>query len=120
MKMLIVCCEDVTEETVKKCVAKFYISPKVYNNVQNELDDMFIELRGTMEKLKCLGIDEIPEELNPEELANFNDTFAATEPILSDGSILAMVHEVDQPDEVEVESLSKSVITAWKSLLMEL
>ena len=73
-----------------------------------------------MEKLKCLGIDEIPEELNPEELANFNDTFAATEPILSDGSTLTMVHEVDQPDEVEVEILSKSVITAWKSLLMEL
>ena len=78
--MLIVCWEDVTEETVKKCFAKFCISPKVHNNAQNELDDMFIELRGTMEKLKCLGIDEIPEELNLEELANFNDTFAAAEP----------------------------------------
>ena len=41
-----------------------------------------------MEKLKSLDVDEIPEDLTPEELANFDDTVAATEPILSDKSIL--------------------------------
>ena len=41
-----------------------------------------------MEKLKSLGVDEIPEDIIPEEFANFNDTIAATEPILSDESIL--------------------------------
>ena len=41
-----------------------------------------------MEKLKSLGVDEIPEDLTPEELANFDDTVAAMEPILSDESIL--------------------------------
>ena len=41
-----------------------------------------------MEKLKSLGVDEIPEDLTLEELANFDYTVAATEPILSDESIL--------------------------------
>ena len=41
-----------------------------------------------MEKLNFLGVDEIAEELTPEEFANFYDTVAATEPILSDESIL--------------------------------
>ena len=41
-----------------------------------------------MEKLKSLGDDEIPEGLTPEEFANVDDIIAATEPILSDESIL--------------------------------
>ena len=41
-----------------------------------------------MGKLKSLSVDEIPEELTPEEFANSDDTVAATEPILSDESIL--------------------------------
>ena len=54
-----------------------------------------------MEKLKSLGVDEIPEELTPEEFANFDDIVAATEPILSDKSIFAMLHEVEELVEVK-------------------
>ena len=41
-----------------------------------------------MERLKSLGVDQTHEELT---LENFDDTVAATEPILFDESILAMV-----------------------------
>ena len=41
-----------------------------------------------MGKLKFLGVDEIPEEHTPEKFANSDDTVAATEPILSDESIM--------------------------------
>ena len=60
-----------------------------------------IELRNNIEKLKSLGVDEIPEELPPEEVANFYDTVATTEPILSDELILAIVREVEKTVEVE-------------------
>ena len=69
MILLTVCKEDVREETVKKCFAKSRISPKDQGNAQNGLDDPFIELRSNIEKLKCLGVDKIPEELTPEEYA---------------------------------------------------
>ena len=41
-----------------------------------------------MEKIKSFGVDEIPEDLTPEEFAYVDDTVTATEPILSDESIL--------------------------------
>ena len=101
MEMVTLCWEDLTEETVKKCFIKFRISSKDQANTHNNLDDPFIELRSNMEKLKSLGVNAIPEELTPEEFENFNDTVVATELTLSDQSILAMVHEVEKPDEVE-------------------
>ena len=61
----------------------------------------FIELRNDLEKLKSLGVDEYPEEVLPEEFASFDDTVAATEPVLSDESILAMVREIEEPIEVQ-------------------
>ena len=101
MKILTVCWEDVTEERVKKCYTKSSISPKDQANAQNDLDDPYTELRYNMGKLKSLGIDEIPEELTREKFPNFDDTVAATEPILSDELVLAMVREVEEPVEVE-------------------
>ena len=101
MKILTVCWEDVTEERVKKCYTKSSISPKDQANAQNYLDDPYTELRYNMGKLKSLGIDEIPEELTREKFPNFDDTVAATEPILSDELVLAMVREVEEPVEVE-------------------
>ena len=100
-KILIVCWGDVTEERVKKCFAKSRISPKQQANAQNYLDGIWKELSRNMEKLKSLGADEIPEELTQEEFANFDDTVAAREPILSDESILAIVLEVEEPVEME-------------------
>ena len=91
MEMVTLCWEDLTEETVKKCFIKFRISSKDQANTHNNLDDPFIELRSNMEKLKSLGVNVIPEELTPEEFANFDDTVVATELTLSDQSILAMV-----------------------------
>ena len=66
MKMLTLCWEDVTEETVKKGFAKSRISAEDQASAQNDLDDLFIELRSNMEKLKSLGVVVIPEELIPE------------------------------------------------------
>jgi len=51
--------------------------------------------------LKYLGVKEYPEEVSPEEFASFDAIVAATEPMLSDESILAMVREVEEPFEVE-------------------
>ena len=51
--------------------------------------------------MKSLGVDEYPEEVSPDEFASFDDTVAATEPVLSDKSILAMVREIEEPIEVE-------------------
>ena len=68
MKMLTIFWEDVIEETVKKCFSKFRISPKDQTNAQNELDDSFFELRSNMDKLKSVGIDEIPEQLTRKKL----------------------------------------------------
>ena len=81
MKMLTICWENLAEEAVKKCFAKSRISPKDQANARNDPDDPFIELRSNMEKLKSIGADEFPEELTPEEFANFDDTVATTEPI---------------------------------------
>ena len=101
MKRLTIWWEDVTEETIKKCFAKCRISSKDQVNAQNYLDDPFIQLKSNMENLKSLGVNEIPEELTPEKFSNFEDTVAATEPILSDESILAMVREAEEPVKVE-------------------
>ena len=101
MKMLTVCWEEITEETVKKCFAKSRISPKDQANTKNDLDDPFIELRSNMEKLKSLGADYIREELTPGEFANFDGTIASTEPIVFDESILAMVREVEVENDEE-------------------
>ena len=54
-----------------------------------------------MEKLKSFGVAVIPEELSAEKYANFDDTVAATEPVLSDESIHAMVREDEESIEVE-------------------
>ena len=54
-----------------------------------------------MQKLKSLGLDKIPEELTPKDFANFDDSLAATEPILFDQSIFAMVLEFQEPAKVE-------------------
>ena len=51
--------------------------------------------------MKSLGVVVVPEELTPEEYANFDDTVAATEPVLSDKSILAMIREDEESIEVE-------------------
>ena len=101
MKMLTVCWEEVTEETVKKCFTKSHISAQDQASTQNDLDDPFIELGSNMEKLKSLGVVVIPEEVTSEEYANFDDTVTATEPVLSDESILATVREDEEPIEVE-------------------
>ena len=104
MKMLTICWENVIEETVKKCFAKSHISPQDQTSnfrPQDDLDDPFIELRNDLEKLKSLGVDEYPEEVSPEEFASFDDTVAATESVLSDESILAMVREIEEPIAVE-------------------
>ena len=103
MKMLTVCSEDVTKETMKKCFAKSRISAEDQASAQNNLDDPFVELRSNMEKLKSPGVVVIPEELISEEHANFDGTVAATEPVLSDESILAMVREEEEPIEVDDE-----------------
>ena len=76
-------------------------SPQNQTSPQDDLDDPFIELRSDLEKLKSLGVDEYPEEVSPEEFASFDGTVAATEPVLSYESILAMVREVEEPIEVE-------------------
>ena len=94
MKMLTICWEDINEETVKKCVAKSCISPQDQTSAQDNLDDPFIDLRSYLEKFKSLGIEEYPEEVSPEEFTSSDETVAATEPMLSDESILAMVREV--------------------------
>ena len=101
MKMLTICWENVTEETVKKCFAKSHISPQDQTSAQDDPDNPFIELRNDLEKLKSLGVDEYPEEVSPGEFASFDDTVAATEPVLSDESVLAMVREIEEPIEVE-------------------
>ena len=101
LKMLAVCWEDVTEETVKKCFAESCISAEDQASAQNDLDDPFLELKSNMEKLKSLGIVVIPQELTPEEYANFDDTVAAIEPVLSDESIFAMVREDEESIEAE-------------------
>ena len=101
MKMLTICWEDVTEETVKKFFTKSHISPQDQTSAQDDLDDPFIELRSDLAKLKSLGVEEYPGEVSPEEFARFDDTVAATEPMLSDESSLAMVLEVEGPIEVE-------------------
>ena len=88
MKMLTVCWEDVTEETVKVRFSESRIPFKDQANAQSDLHDPFIELRSNMEKLKFLGVDEISEELAPEEFANFHDAVAATDPILSESQSL--------------------------------
>ena len=51
--------------------------------------------------MKSLGAVVVPEELTPEEYANFYDTVGATEPVLSDESILAMLREDEESIEVE-------------------
>ena len=51
--------------------------------------------------MKSLGVDEYPEEVSPEQFASFDDTVAATEPVLSYESILAMVREIEKLIEVE-------------------
>ena len=99
MKMVTVCWENVTEKTVRNCFAKSRISAEDKASAQNDLDDPFVELRINMEKLKYLGV--IPEELTPEKYADFDDTVAATEPVLSDESILAMVRDGEESIEVE-------------------
>ena len=70
MKMLTICWENVTEETVKKCFAKSHISPQDQTSAQDDLDDPLIELRNDLEKLKSLGVDEYPEEVSPEAFAS--------------------------------------------------
>ena len=99
MKMVTVCWENVTEKTVRNCFAKSRISAEDQARAQNDLDDPFVELRINMEKLKSLGV--IPEELTPEKYADFDDTVAATEQVLSDESILAMVRDDEESIEVE-------------------
>ena len=86
---------------MKKCFAKSRISAEDQASAQNDLDDPFIELRSNMEKLKSLGVVVIPEELTPEEYVNFDDIVAATEPVVSDESILAMVNEDEESIKVE-------------------
>ena len=99
MKMVTVCWENVTEKTVRNCFAKSRISAEDQASAQNDLDDQFVELRINMEKFKSLGV--IPEELTPEKYADFDDTVAATEPVLIDESILAMVRDDEESIEVE-------------------
>lgn len=55
MKILTVCWEEVTEETVKKCFGKCRISTKDQANVQNDLEDTFIELRSNMEAILAVA-----------------------------------------------------------------
>ena len=59
-KMFTICSEDVTEETVKNFFINSRISPEDQANAENVLDDQIIKLRINMEKLKSLGVDEIP------------------------------------------------------------
>ena len=101
MKMLTISWENVTQETVEKCFVKSHISPQDQTSAQDDLDNPFIELRNDLEKLKSLGVDKYPEEVSPETFASFDDTVAATEPVLSDESILAMVREIEEAIEVE-------------------
>ena len=119
MKMLTVCWEDVTEETVKKCFTNSRISAEDQASAQNDLDDPFIELRSNIEKLKSLGVVIIPEGLTPEEYANFDDTVAATEPVLSDESILAMVREDEESIEVEDDNYMEIIIAIINNNCME-
>ena len=68
MKILTVCWEEVTEETVKKCFAKCRISTKDQANVQNDLEDTFIELRSNMEAI--LAVAKVLKRLPRKNLQN--------------------------------------------------
>ena len=84
---------------MRNCFAKSRISAEDQASAQNDLGDPFVELIINMEKSKSLDV--IPEELTPEKYADFDDTVAATEPVLSDESILAMVRDDEESIEVE-------------------
>ena len=70
-------------------------------SAQDDLNDTFIEVRSNLGKLESLGIEEYREEVSTEGFGSFDDTVAETEPMLSDESILGMIHEVKEPIEVE-------------------
>lgn len=88
--LILVCWKEVSEEPVKKCFAKFHFTAKDQDSTQNDLDDLFIEIRSNMKKLKYLHVVKIPEELISEEHPNCNDTVDAKKSVLSNYSIIAM------------------------------
>lgn len=84
MKMFTISWEHVTEESVQKLFAKIRISAKYQTQAQNNLGDPFIKLRSNIKKLKSPGFGEISKNRSPEIFENFDDTVAATEPVLSE------------------------------------
>ena len=54
-----------------------------------------------MERLKSYGFGEIPEDLAPEDFSNFDDTVAATEPVLFDELIISVVRNSKIEEKVE-------------------
>ena len=63
MKLLTLSWEDVTNRTVQNGFAKAGISTDDQLRAQEDLDDPFIELRSSIEQLKKLNSEEIPEDL---------------------------------------------------------
>ena len=48
------------------------------------LDDSSIKLRNSIQQLKELNFEEIPDDISPEEFDSLDDSEVTTEPVLSD------------------------------------
>ena len=83
-----------------KGFTKTCISAENQTKTQIHPDDPY-GLNNNMEWLKFLGFDLIPKDLTTEYFANFHDTVAETEAVLSDNLIILMVCNSDIEEEVE-------------------
>ena len=98
MKLLALSWEDVTENAVQNCFAKGRISNDDQLRAQNDLDDLFIELRSSIEQLKERNSEEFLDDISPEEFTNLDDSVVATEPVLTDELIIEMVRKGEDED----------------------
>ena len=98
MKLLALSWEDVTENAVQNCFAKARISNDDQLRAQNDLDDLFIELRSSIEQLKERNSEEFFDDISPEEFTNLDDSVVATEPVLTDELIIEMVRKGEDED----------------------
>ena len=98
MKLLTLSWEDVTENTVQNCFAKARISNDDQLRAQNDLDDLFVELRSSIEELKERNSEDFLNDISPEEFTNLDDSVVATESVLTDELIIEMVRKGEDED----------------------
>ena len=117
LKILADSWEVVTKETTINCFRKAEITPTVQQAAIADLDDLFKELKESLNDLRKVDSSMVPDDVTPTALVILDNDVIATAPKISEGDIIEELRnrqeqgeEEENDDEISIEKIVDPVV----------